>query len=92
MAGLQEGFLLKRILIIQFPLIVVGICGVFFPWVNAFLPTHMSDICLCSFYYEKFITKTRNYPYLEENDFKYLDELNLFIIFGSQFVFLTALI
>lgn len=92
MAGLQEGYLLKRIFMVQLPLLVVGILALFFPWVNAFLPTHMSDICLCSFYYEKFVTSEHRYPFLEAQDFKYMSEMNLLIIFGSQFFFLTALI
>lgn len=53
----------------------MGFLGFFFPLFYAFLPVHEADICLCNFYSAK--VNGHGYPALTQNDFLFLEVVNL---------------
>ena len=72
---------------------IIGILGCFIPWVYAFVPSHASEICLCSFY-SRSINNARKYqyPYLHNSDFYSLLIINQLSFYVVNIIFLVALI
>jgi hypothetical protein len=70
MKEFQEHKILARLFLYMVPGYIIGILGCFIPWVYAFVPSHASEICLCSFY-SRSINNARKYqyPYLHNSDF-----------------------
>lgn len=91
MESLQENYILKKLVIWLTPCLLIGLLGLLLPFFYAILPVHAADICLCSFYAEK-IKDGRAYVALTQNDFVFLEVLNLLSQLGVNFAFLFALI
>jgi hypothetical protein len=50
MNSFQELKVLTRLVIVSSPFWVLGILGLFIPWIFAIIPVYGSEMCLCSFY------------------------------------------
>lgn len=91
MYELQEDQVIKRFSLYMTPGLVLGFMGFFLPFFYALLPVHEADVCLCSFYNEK-LYDNRAYVALTQNDFLFLQVLNMLSYYAVNLSFLCGLI
>lgn len=93
MSNLREKYLLwKALWFVVIPVIVLAIFGSLFPYVQALVPVHENDVCMCLFFYDD-MKGTRNFPIMSNisevnRQAEALKAINSVMFFGVNWCFL----
>jgi len=91
MNSFKEMQVLIRLALVLLPFQLVGLLGIFFPWIFAIVPVYASEICLCHFYSQK-ASDPNLYPYLNKSLLTTMQITNVFSFNLMNFFFLYCMI
>jgi hypothetical protein len=91
MNSYKEKSVLIRLALVLLPFQVVGLLGIFFPWVFALVPVYASEICLCHFYSVKAHDPDK-FHYLGDGLMTAMQITNVFSFNLMNFFFLYCMI
>jgi hypothetical protein len=90
MLNLREEVLIKKgLLYFVLPAFILGILGYIFPYVFAFLPSHLVQVCTCTFF-----CRDWGHPFLNEDARSYYQIvlINVTSMTVTQFIYYTILL
>ena len=83
---------MKKIVKYLSPWWICGFVGIFSPFVYAWLPVNGATMCLCSFYEDKLNSNWRKYPFLTNDDFIFLEYVNVVSYYLINYLFMIGLV